>query len=126
MMSKTLLAAIPNGGDGGGAEGIYNPALVEAIRDLTGIEFLNLLLPNLITLFFIAATIVAFFVLIMGGIRWITAGGDKEGTTKAQGIITAAVIGLILIFSVYAIIRLIELFFGINLITIDISPLILE
>lgn len=125
MTRKILLAAvIPNGG--GETEGIYNPALVEAIRKLTGIEFLNIFLPNLITLFFIVATIAALFVLLVGGIRWITSGGDKEAVAKAQETITAGVIGLVIVFSVYAIIRLIELFLGIDLITIDISPLILK
>lgn len=109
-----------------GAPEIFNPALIETIREYTGIQFLNLFLPNLITLFFIGATIAAFFVLLAGGIKWITSGGDKEGTAKAQGIITAGIVGLLLVFSVYAIIRLIEFFFGISLITIDIGPLILE
>jgi len=116
MMNKTLLAQEP----------IYNPALMESIRDLTGVEFLNLLLPNLITLFFIVTVVVALFVLIMGGIKWITSGGDREAMAKAQGTITAAIVGLIIVFSLYAVIRLIETFFGIDLITIDISPLILE
>ena len=105
---------------------IYNPALIERLQGMRGIEFINLILPNLITLFFIGATIAALFVLLIGGIRWITSGGDKAATESARGIITAAIIGLVLVFSVYAILRLIELFFGIDLIVIDISPLILE
>lgn len=126
MINKILLAAeipIPNGGE---AEPIYNPALAETIQGLTGIQFLNRFLPSLITLFFIAATIVALIFLLIGGIKWITAGGDKAATESARGTITAAVVGLILVFSVYAIVRLIGFFFGIDLITIDISPLILE
>jgi len=103
-----------------------NPALMEAIQDLTGIEFLNLFLPNLITLFFIIAAIAALFVLLVGGIKWITSAGDKAATESARGTITAGILGLVFVFSVYAVIRLIEFFFGIDLITIDITPLILE
>lgn len=126
-MNKEILAAVtpaPIPPEPGAP--IINPALVEAIRGLTGIEFLNLFLPNLIALLFIVATVAAFFVLIAGGIKWITAGGDKAATESARGTITSAIIGLVLVFSVYAILRLIEHFFGIKLITIDISPLILK
>lgn len=105
---------------------IDNPALVEAIREMTGIEFLNRFLPNLITLFFIATAIATLFVLLIGGIKWITSAGDKAATESARGTITSGVIGLVFVFSVYAVIRLIEFFFGISLITIDITPLILE
>lgn len=105
---------------------IYNPALAEKIRNLTGLQFLNIFLPNLITLGFIAATVTALFVLLIGGIKWITSGGDKTEIETARNTITSAIIGLVLIFGVYAIVRLIEYFFGIKLITIDITPLILR
>ncbi len=105
---------------------ITNPALVNGIQNLTGVEFLNRFLPNLITIFFVAAVIAALFFLIVGGIRWITSGGDKEAAIKAKETITAATIGLVVVFSVYAVLRLIGYFFGIDLITIDITPLILR
>lgn len=105
---------------------IVNPALLETIRELTGIEFLNRFLPNLITLFFIATAIATLFVLLVGGIKWITSAGDKAATESARATITAGILGLVFVFSVYAVIRLIEFFFGISLITIDITPLILE
>lgn len=126
MISVSLAVREPNGGGGVKPPEIYNPALIEAIREKTGIEFLNLLLPNLITLFFIVATVAALFVLLAGGIKWITAGGDKTATESARGTVTAGVAGLVLVLAVYAIIQLIELFLGISLITIDITPLILE
>lgn len=123
MKIKTILA---NGEDLDISRKIYNPALAEKIRNLPGIEFLNIFLPNLITIFFIVASLIAFFVLIIGGIRWITSGGDKAAVEGARGMITSALIGLVLVFSLYAILKLLEVFFGIELITIDIGPLMLK
>ena len=105
---------------------ITNPALSESIRDMEGISFIDILVSNLVTLFFIAAAIVALFFLVTGGIKWVTSGGDREGTAKARETVTAAIIGLVIIFSVYAILRLISLFFGIDLIHLNLEPLVLE
>ena len=43
----------------------------------------------------IVAGIIFFFMLIIGGIRWILSGGDKANTESARNQITAALIGLI-------------------------------
>lgn len=103
---------------------INNPVLYGSLRCLTGVGFMNRFLPSLITVFFIVAVVVAFIFLIIGGIKWITSGDDKDATAKARDTITAAIVGLVLVFLVYAILRLIDYFFHINLITIDVSPLI--
>lgn len=73
-----------------------------------------------IKLVLIVAALIAFAYLIMGGIKWITSGGDKEGTKAAQSTITAALIGLLLVFAAWAIIRLVETFFGIQILTLTI------
>ena len=47
---------------------------------------------------------VIFLVLmIYGGFLWMTAGGNEEQIKKAKSLITGAVIGIIIIFSAYAI-----------------------
>lgn len=49
-----------------------------------------------------------FFVLVVyAGILWMTAAGNEEQTTKAKKILGAAVIGLIIVLSAYAITRFI-------------------
>jgi len=68
----------------------------------------------------VIAAFVAFIFLIVGGIKWITSGGDKEQTAKAQSTITAALIGLVIVFAAWAIIRLIEVFFGVSILTLTI------
>lgn len=105
---------------------ITNKALSETLRDFTGIKFLNTLIPNLIALVLIIASIAAFFYLILGGIRYILSNGEKAGMETARNQITTAIIGLALVFSIYAIIMLIGQFFGLNLLKFDLGPLIIK
>ena len=59
----------------------------------------------------IAALLVLFY-LIMGGIEWITSGGDKGKTESARNKITAAVIGIIILAASFAILNLVLNFLG--------------
>lgn len=64
-------------------------------------------------LIFISAAILSFFNLLIGGLQWITSGGDKEGVEKARKKITAALVGLAITLSVYAIASIVDIiFFG--------------
>jgi hypothetical protein len=65
----------------------------------------------------IIAFVAAFIMLLIGGIRWITAGGDEKGVASARNMITGALIGLVVVLVAYAMIRLVEVFFGFNIIT---------
>jgi len=74
-----------------------------------------------INLVLVLAGLIAFFFFLYGGLQWILAGGDKEATEKARKRITAALIGLVIIFSTYAFIALVASFLGVNLINFTIS-----
>ena len=69
----------------------------------------------LIVLLIIIAAIVFFFMLLIGGIRWITSGGDKAQTEAARNQVTSALVGLVIVFAAWAILQLIEAFFGISI-----------
>lgn len=71
------------------------------------------LISNGVSLLMILAAIATFFYLVWGGLEWITSGGDKAGTESARNKITSAFIGLFIVFAAWAIIKLIEQFFGI-------------
>lgn len=79
---------------------------------------LNFSISNLlqagITLALIIAGIVFFFMLVIGGIRWILSGGDKGQTEAARNQITAALVGLVIVFAAWAIANLLGTFFGIG------------
>jgi len=82
------------------------------------------IISGLISLVLIIAAIVFFFILVIGGIRWITSGGDKANTESARNQITAALVGLVIVFAAWAIIQLIQVFFGINILGgLTLSPI---
>ena len=63
------------------------------------------------------ATLMVFLYLILGGIQWITSGGDKGKTEEARNKITAAVIGLIVLAAAYAVLQIMLHFLGLTSIT---------
>ena len=75
--------------------------------------------PNLLRvggqLILFAIAIAAFFFLLIGSFQWITAGGDKEGIEKARKKIVGALIGLTITISIFALIRVLDVVFGIDL-----------
>ncbi len=110
---------------------ITNPVLSQTLKNLLaeenpGLLFLQLLLNNIIILVFIIAALIFFFMVILSGIQWMTAGGDPKSLESARGRLMAALIGLMIVFAVYAILKLIEILFGFDLTKIDISGLFLE
>ncbi len=80
---------------------------------------LDFTIPELISggiqLLMIVAAIIFFFMLVVGGIRWILSGGDKQQTEAARNQITAALVGLIIVFAAWAIVQLLSTFFGISI-----------
>jgi len=77
-----------------------------------------------ITLILIGAALVFFFMLVIGGIQWMTAGGDKEKAAGARGQLTSALIGLTIVFVAWAIIQLINTLFGIDIFNLTIPSLV--
>ena len=63
--------------------------------------------------------VILIFILVIGGIKWILSGGDKAHTEGARNQITAALVGLVIVFSAWAIIQLINTFFGVNILQLD-------
>lgn len=69
----------------------------------------------IIQLLVIAAVVVTFIILLIGGIQYATAGGDPKNTAAARAKVAAGIIGLIITLSTFAIIGLIEFFFDIKI-----------
>lgn len=85
--------------------------------DSSGIPFTDLgkLLSNTLALLFFFAALLAFVFIVIGGIQWITAGGDAKAATAARDRITAAVVGLLVVVAAFAITVILGTVFGINL-----------
>jgi len=105
--------------------GITNPALGN-LNSNNGLDFFQKLVPAAIGLIFVAGAIIFFFMLLIAGIQMITSGGDKAAVETARGRLTQALIGIVVLFSAFAIIKIIEGIFGISILTLDISPFIIK
>lgn len=81
------------------------------------------LISGLVRLLVIAAAVVFFFMLVIGGIKWIMSGGDKGKTEEARNQITAALVGLVVVFSAWAIAQLIKTLFGVDIFNLEIKAL---
>lgn len=106
------------------AQKIENP--VGPLRGKTGIEFFQEFIPNLVGLGFVVGALVFFFVMVVGAIQWIASGGDKAAVEVARGKISNAIIGFVILLAVFALLKVIEDFFGFNILTLDIGPLKIE
>lgn len=104
------------------AQEINNPALPTDLGSLTGSEFFGRLIPALISFGLVIGAIFFIFYLIYGGIQWISSGGDKVQMESARSKITNALIGIIVLFAFFAILNLVECFFGIGLRQFEVGP----
>lgn len=75
------------------------------------------IIQAIIKFILIVAFVIAFIMLIVGGIRWILAGGDEKAVAGARNTITAALIGLVIVLVSFALIRIVEVFFGVTIIS---------
>ncbi|MBI4059095.1 hypothetical protein HY404_02520 [Candidatus Microgenomates bacterium] len=106
-------------------KGVTNPLLNKDLQNLSGEDFFAKLLPMLITVTLVIAAIIFIFMMLLGGISWMTAGGDKQKVESARGHLTSALIGLFIVFTVFALATLLEGLFDINILVLDISKLAL-
>lgn len=94
---------------------ITNPALVDTVGTGKGTAILELFLTHFVDYALGAGGIVAFFMLLWGAIEHITAGGDKEAVQKSTKRITHGLVGLAILFSIFAIIFIAEALFGVKI-----------
>ena len=64
---------------------------------------------------FLISFLLVFVMLVWGGIQWVTSGGDKENTQKARDRITHALVGVAIIAGAWALMKVVEFFFGISI-----------
>jgi len=81
------------------------------------------LISGLVSLVLVVAALAFFFTLVIGGIQWILAGGDKANAESARKKITGALIGLAIVFIAWAIGSLINILFGFNIFNLTIPIL---
>jgi len=93
---------------------VINISAPAQFSNLQNIDF-GRLVGIAISFALIVAALAFFFILIIGGIKWITSGGDKGKVEGARSQITAGLIGLVIVFAAWAILSIVENFFHVNL-----------
>ncbi|MBI4137361.1 hypothetical protein HY469_04830, partial [Candidatus Roizmanbacteria bacterium] len=72
------------------------------------ISSINSLISGGVTLILIVAGLVAFVYLLLGGIKWITSGGDSGQVEAARNQVIHALIGIIVVLAAWGLIMLIQ------------------
>lgn len=75
-------------------------------------EGLALLIATLWKTAFMIGGIITLLYFVLGGLTWVTAGGDKANSEKAKSMITDAVIGLVVLAGSFALIKFIDSILG--------------
>ncbi len=87
---------------------------------LNSITFANIV-AAVIQLILIVVSIILLFILIGGGIAMMTSGGgNPQNAERGRQAVTGAIIGLIIVFGAWAILNLINIFFGVNILQLNI------
>jgi hypothetical protein len=89
-------------------EGAASVKCVEVIF----LRILNIILP--------LALIALFIMLVMGGFKYLTSGGNPKTTASAQQTLTTAFAGVILIVLAYLVFYLIKVFSGVDILHFNI------
>lgn len=89
--------------------------------DFKALENLSVggIISGAINLVLIVVSLVFFFILVTGGLKWVTSGGDEKKVGEARGQITNALIGLAIVFASWAIMKLISTLFGIDIFNLN-------
>lgn len=81
---------------------------------------LGSVISALLRLAMLVGVLAAIFYFIMGGVNWITSGGDAKKTEAAGKQITNALVGLGILAAVWVFITIMEKFFNIKIINLEI------
>ncbi len=93
---------------------LHNPIFNDNPPADSGTDFVNKLISLLVNIFLVGAVLFFLFNFILGGYAWITSKGDKNKLQEAQQKISSAIIGLIIVFLVFVVLKLFGTMFGIE------------
>ena len=97
---KSTVAAIS------GLMALATPAFAEDINP-TGWENICDIANAVLPVIYGIAGVIALILLVMGGIQYMSSGGDKIAVEQARGRITSAIVGLVIVFGAYLVINVI-------------------
>jgi len=63
------------------------------------------LIGSVLTFIYSIAGVIALVLLVLGGIQYMSSGGDKVAVEQARGRITSAIVGLVIVFGAWLVIN---------------------
>ena len=81
------------------------------------------LISAAVNLILVVASILFIFNFLLGGVKLIISGGDREKFDNAKRQIVNAIIGIFIVFTTWGLIRFVGEFFGVDLTTFEIPTL---
>lgn len=90
------------------------------VQNINGVEIptlkcFEIVFSNILKVAVSLAVFALFVMLIIGGFKFLTSGGDQKATASAQQTMTYAVFGVILMVLAFLIFRIIEFFTGVTI-----------
>ncbi len=80
----------------------------------SGTTTLGDILTKFLPFLFPLVGLLLFVYLLFGGFSYLTSGGDPKGMEKAQGQITNAIVGFVIVFLAYWLVQIFEFIFNIK------------
>jgi hypothetical protein len=93
---------------------ISDPEVVDDVLTIKGFEYI---FNNILTVALAFAGIVLFILIIVSGFKFITAGGEPPKIEAARKTLTSALAGIVFIVLSYLILRMIQIFTGVDITT---------
>ena len=90
-----------------------------------GLTFIKSSIPKFIGLGIVVGALIFFFVMLIGAIQWIASGGDKAAIESARGKIVNAIVGIVILFCLFVLLKFIGDFFGFSILELNLKPLII-
>lgn len=85
------------------------------IDDTATLQYFEDIFSRILSIATTAAGLVCFVMLIVGGFKYLTSGGDPKQTAAARGTLTWAVAGLAIIIAAWFILQFIKHFTGVDI-----------
>lgn len=92
-------------------EPCYEPTAVGNVATIQGFECIFIRILNIATSL---AGLAVFIMLLIGGFKYLTSGGDPKKAQSAKDTLSHAILGLVLIIAAWFILRFIEEFTGVK------------
>lgn len=93
---------------------ITNPILPDTVHVDNPKLYFNNVIQSIFTIFFIIAVLYFIWHVIMAGYRLMDARGDAKKLEESQTDLTNAFVGIAIIFSVFALLKLVGTIFGLT------------